>query len=1109
MDKPELRKMLRLHFSNFKDIDNIVELVKKLDIVEYAEKIPIYKTTYTPNDTYYSGTDKWYHDLVGSSFAWDISLGRPQIKIAIVDNAVFCGHLDLTTFKQRDVADNDNDATPPKDYNTDPEWSHGTHCAGLATANTNNSRGIASLGAGVQLIGVKCTPDNATNSSSVVYTYDGVLWACQNGAHIVSMSFAGLPNSQAFQDLINAYPNVVFFAGAGNDNSSTPVYPAAFNNVICVGAVEPDDTRYSYSNYNGSTTWVDISSPGGWNTYGGLLSTVYTTDKNGYAKMGGTSMATPFAAGLAGLMLSLNPSLTPAQILNCLVTTGKNINQNIGPRINAQAAMQCVQSMLTGDPIANFYADKTDIYVKDSVLFTDNSVGGGNPITSWQWTFSGGTPSTYNGQTPPKICYSSVGNYNVTLTVTNSKSSKSTTKTAYIKVSAIPYGQWILENTGFSNAGRGIKNISIVNQNVVWAIAYDGTSAKKTIQEFTKTTNGGITWTPGTISILDTTKVKIGMLAAGDANTAWVAVTKRSTSGSNGIWKTTNGGTTWSQQTTATFSNASSFPDVIHFWGLDTGFCMGDPINGEFEIYTTINGGTTWTLLPGANIPNPLTGESSYNAIGGFEVVKNNVWFTTNKGRIYYSSDKGKTFAAYQTPISDFGNPSGVNGRISFKDATNGILTDNTGKVWKTANAGATWTAVTTTGKVFATGLCWVETTDLIFSTGSSTTVGASGSSYSLDDGVTWVTIDTSEHTCVDFINTAIGWSGFFNTSASAGGMWKWRNMQNPMVPNFTASNTNICKGASVTFTDQTTGTTPTKWTWTFTGGTPATSTVQNPSITYNSAGTYDVTLVTTDVSGATATKTRIGYVTVSVPPATPGTITGLPNPCIGKIETYFVPSVSNNTYNWTLPATWTGTSSTNSINATVGTGSGNISVTATNVCGTSTAITFSVTPTTVPAAVASFTSSVTADSVKFTSTSTNATSWLWNFGDGFTSSLQNPTHHYAANGTYTVTLTATNKCGNNSITKTIVITSVGINSVASSPLKVYPNPASSKLFIELGSATSNYKGEILVTDVTGRVVNTSQVDGDHFSINISMLENGMYFLVLKNTNIVFRFLKE
>jgi len=142
--KPALMKIFRVKFAEFDKIDELVRNLEAIATVEYAEKEPIYTFDFVPNDTYHSGTNKWYHTLVGSEAAWDISTGSSNIKVAIVDNAVFCGHSDLTTFAQRDVADNDNDATPPQYSNQDFGWSHGTHCAGLATADINNNTGIAS-----------------------------------------------------------------------------------------------------------------------------------------------------------------------------------------------------------------------------------------------------------------------------------------------------------------------------------------------------------------------------------------------------------------------------------------------------------------------------------------------------------------------------------------------------------------------------------------------------------------------------------------------------------------------------------------------------------------------------------------------------------------------------------------------------------------------------------------------------------------------------------------------------------------------------------------------------------------------------------------------------
>ena len=125
--KRELQKIYRVTFSDFDKIELILDKLNKLEILEYAEKEPIYKTTFVPDDTYHNGTNKWYHTQVNSELAWDISTGSQSIKIAIIDNGAPSDHLDLNVFKQRDVSDNDDDATPPQTYNQSSSWSHGTH----------------------------------------------------------------------------------------------------------------------------------------------------------------------------------------------------------------------------------------------------------------------------------------------------------------------------------------------------------------------------------------------------------------------------------------------------------------------------------------------------------------------------------------------------------------------------------------------------------------------------------------------------------------------------------------------------------------------------------------------------------------------------------------------------------------------------------------------------------------------------------------------------------------------------------------------------------------------------------------------------------------------
>ena len=759
--KRELQKIYRVTFSDFDKIELILDKLNKLEILEYAEKEPIYKTTFVPDDTYHNGTNKWYHTQVNSELAWDISTGSQSIKIAIIDNGAPSDHLDLNVFKQRDVSDNDDDATPPQTYNQSSSWSHGTHCSGLATAEINNSTGIASLGGNAELIIVKATGDNQ-NPSSIYNSYAGVQWACENGANVISMSYGSENSSNALQELINAYPEIVFLAAAGNDGNSTQNFPAAYQNVIGVGSVDSNDQRSSFSNYNVGFPWVDIAAPGGY-SYGGLLSTVYTQNLNGYARFGGTSMATPFAAGLVGLMLSVNPSLSPSQIQGCLINSGVEINQNIGPRIDAYQALLCV---LPDDdnPIPAFTASPQVTYENQSVIFSNNSVNS----NTWLWTFEGGSPETYEGQNPPEIFYSEVGEYSVSLTVSNDSSNETLTKENYIRVYFEPSGEWILQDTTFGNQSTGINYISIADENVVWATAFDGSGSGENMQQFTKTTDGGNSWESYNIDI-GNLNLGISMIHAYNDQIAWLVAYPRGANQTGGIFKTDDGGLNWSRQNSADYDTSSSFANVVYFWDENIGFAQGDPINGEFELYVTQNGGDNWTQVPGNNIPNPLGGEYGYTR--QIEVVGNNVWFTTNKGRIYRSSDNGNNWDVFQSPIVDFGSAE-VNGNISFGDSQNGILIDNSTNVFRTENGGETWSEITTSGPVYTSGLCYIEGTDTVFSTGN-------GSSFSLDGGYSWTPIDNAVHLFVDFFNEELGWSGAWTQvvgASSSGGVWKWED---------------------------------------------------------------------------------------------------------------------------------------------------------------------------------------------------------------------------------------------------------------------------------------------------------------------------------------------
>ena len=161
---------------------------------------------------------------------------------------------------------------------------------------------------------------------------------------------------------------------------------------------------------------------------------------------------------------------------------------------------------------------------------------------------------------------------------------------------------WEEQASGFWEASRGINYIDAVDENIVWAAGYDGSGASQPVQEFTKTINGGTLWEADAMFGAPTDG-ELAMICAVDADYAWVPL---HSGNPQGIWATTDGGDTWTQQTTALYSGTGAFPNVVHFWDVNDGWCQGDPVDGYYEMYTTTDGGTTWTRVPTEDIPAPL-----------------------------------------------------------------------------------------------------------------------------------------------------------------------------------------------------------------------------------------------------------------------------------------------------------------------------------------------------------------------------------------------------------------------------------------------------------------------------------------------------------------------
>ncbi len=363
--------------------------------------------------------------------------------------------------------------------------------------------------------------------------------------------------------------------------------------------------------------------------------------------------------------------------------------------------------------------------------------------------------------------------------------------------------EWVEQNTNLPGVSRTVTKVDIVDANTVWALAFDGSSATPAnLQEFTKTTDGGVNWTTGVVEVFDT-ELTLTNISAVSGTTAFVGAVNAD-NGFGGVYKTTDSGLNWENSNptgyatdaSITPSIASSYFNVVHFFDANNGLTQGDPIGtglGEFEVYKTTDGGANWTAVSAAALPNPLSGEYGYN--GGNVAAGNSFWFVTNKGRIYRTTDMGVTWNAYQTPITNFGSAT-ASGDLSFSDNNNGMIigaiTTGAGAaavtsytIYRTSDGGATWSAGTPYTVPYRE-VSYIPGTSTLVGIGLIPNVGYT-SGYSTDNGVTWTEIDSGvQRTSVTFLDGSTGWAGGFTSEDFAvGGIYKFSGtlaVNNPIV---------------------------------------------------------------------------------------------------------------------------------------------------------------------------------------------------------------------------------------------------------------------------------------------------------------------------------------
>ena len=262
----------------------VKEALQKVPGVEHVAYNYLRLPYYSANDPFFKSQKQWDLARIGAPAAWNKVLGVGS-RVAIVDSGIAGNHPDLKSkiVAQKDLVNNDQVAE-------DDIEGHGTHVAGTVGAVTNNARGVAATCPACKLLVAK------SGGARGFYDFDiaqGIYWSVNNRAKAINLSLGARVDTRILRHAVDyAWDHgVVVVAAAGNDNTSRPNYPAAYEHVISVSATDQLNRKARFSTF-GPT--VDVAAPG---------VEIWSTVPGGrYDVKAGTSMASPHVAALAGLL---------------------------------------------------------------------------------------------------------------------------------------------------------------------------------------------------------------------------------------------------------------------------------------------------------------------------------------------------------------------------------------------------------------------------------------------------------------------------------------------------------------------------------------------------------------------------------------------------------------------------------------------------------------------------------------------------------------------------------------------------------------------------------------------------------------------------------------
>ena len=359
-------------------------LARRADVA-LAEPNFIRHALVTPNDPLYGL--QWHYPLINLPAAWDLTTGSTNVKVAVIDTGVLHGHPDLQgqlapgfDFISNAAAALDGNGIDPDPEDpgdgggVSPSSFHGTHVAGTIGAKTQNAYGVAGVAWNVTLVPLRVLGFGGGTDFDILQAVRYAAGLANNSGtsnkvDVINLSLGGTGYSQTAQNVFTQARSagVIVVAAAGNNDSSQLFYPASYDGVVSVSAVDLLKQKAGYSNFG---TAVDVAAPGGdisadrnGDGYAdGVLSTLKDelTGAFNFRFYNGTSMAAPHVAGVVALMKSVKPSLTPAEFDTLLASGSLTTDLGAAGRddffgnglIDARKAVEAASaSPPSGDPI--------------------------------------------------------------------------------------------------------------------------------------------------------------------------------------------------------------------------------------------------------------------------------------------------------------------------------------------------------------------------------------------------------------------------------------------------------------------------------------------------------------------------------------------------------------------------------------------------------------------------------------------------------------------------------------------------------------------------------------------------------------------------------------